>query len=149
MTRSRIVLGAWLVLAAFGAAGCGRSLPRTVEVRGRVTLDGTPLEGAAILFQPVDGGVPARGSSAADGSFVLTTFREGDGAVPGRHRIAVSKFEITGFEVTADGLDGPVAPGGVKERSLLPKKYSDPATSGLTAEVGSGATEVSLTLESR
>lgn len=140
-------LGLAAAVAVLGA-GCGRSLPRTSEVRGRVTLDGGPLEGAAILFQPMDGGVPARGSSTADGAFVLSTFQEGDGAVPGRYRVAVSKVEVTGVAATPDGLSGPGTPGGVKERSLIPKRYADPATSGLTAEVGGGPTEVTLGIES-
>ena len=55
------------------AAGCGQGGPATAPVVGTVTLDGRPLAGALVLFQPSQG-VPARGITDDDGGFSLTTF---------------------------------------------------------------------------
>ena len=46
------------------------------------------------------GGKPAFGTIQADGSFVLTTERTDDGAVPGKHRVTVvGDLKIQGKEV--------------------------------------------------
>ena len=56
----------WRCAAAAAAAGflvgCGESGPKLVPVSGTVTLNGKPLEGAAVAFQPdasLQGGLPA------------------------------------------------------------------------------------------
>jgi hypothetical protein len=80
-----------LVLAACVlAAGCGDQ-KQVAPVRGTVTLNGQPLPGGRIMFEPIaDGtnkivGKPAFGKIQSDGSYVLTTYKEGDGAVVGSH----------------------------------------------------------------
>lgn len=143
------VVAKGLLLAAVVAAGCGRSLPSTGQVRGRVTFDGRPLEGAAVLFVPEAGGAPGRGATGPDGSFTLSTFASGDGALIGRHRVAVVKDEMTGIKADAGGLSGPAGPDGPKVKRLVPARYADPATSGLTADVAAGETAVELEIESR
>lgn len=148
--RHRAAACAMLVAALGGAAaGCGRSLPATGEVRGRVTLDGRPLDGAAVLFVPEAGGAPGRGATGADGSFALSTFAGGDGALVGRHRVAITKDEMTGIKPDAGGLSGPAMAGGPKVKRLVPARYADLATSGLTADVTAGETTVEFALESR
>src|SRR4051794_945364 len=77
-----------LVLAA-GLGGCGDRdgtpvLP-TYEVKGRVLLaGGQPLRMGRVYFVPKTGpALAALGEVASDGSFALTTYKAGDGAVPG------------------------------------------------------------------
>lgn len=84
---------ALVALLLLPCAGCGSKAgtfaATTVPVKGKVTYQGKPLTKGTIKFEP-DSGREAHGEINSDGSFVLTTFKEGDGAVPGLHRVAVS-----------------------------------------------------------
>jgi hypothetical protein len=78
----------WCCLFLAAAAGCGGGGP--VPVRGTVKLDDKPLAGATVLFIAQDaGGRDAAGTTDADGVFRLTTFRDGDGALPGKYKVVV------------------------------------------------------------
>ena len=60
--------------------GCGQSGIPVEYVRGVVTLDGTPLEGATVIFSPkASEGMVAAGRTESDGSFTLNA----QGAKPG------------------------------------------------------------------
>jgi hypothetical protein len=61
-----------------------------VTVEGKVTFDGKPLEGAAVIFIPKDGGVGASALTDAEGAFRLIG-TQADGLVPGEYRVTVSK----------------------------------------------------------
>jgi hypothetical protein len=92
---------------ALPAVGCGRKL---VTTSGVITLDGQPLGGAVVQFQPEGpGGDIATGTSEADGSFRLST-GGADGAAPGAYRVVVVKFDSSG---KSKG-----------KASLLPKRYA-------------------------
>jgi hypothetical protein len=75
--------------------GCSQSPYELAPVRGTVTLDRVPLPGGRVMFAPIaaspspDAGKPAFGQLQPDGSFTLTTFREGDGAIVGEHWVTV------------------------------------------------------------
>ncbi len=74
-------------------AGCSGGGPEpTYPVTGTVKLpDGKPLQGGQILFRPVEGSTySARGDIAQDGTFELTTFEAGDGAVAGKHKVMIT-----------------------------------------------------------
>ncbi len=87
LRRFRLGIDWGMVLVA--VAGCGRSLPPCAPVSGRITLAGKPLAGAAISF--VSDAAPRFGLGRTDeaGNYSLTTFRSGDGAVVGEHRVVV------------------------------------------------------------
>ena len=113
-------------------------------------LDGKPIAGAAVLFSPVAGGVPGRATTVADGSFTLSTFGVGDGAMVGLHRVGISKMNVTGFVATADGLSGKLDGHQIELRNVVPERYMNPATSGFEATVEWGAAnrfEFALTTE--
>jgi hypothetical protein len=59
-------------------------------VKGRVTYRGKPLTKGSITFEPTDGGREARGTIGPDGTFVMTTDQDGDGALIGVHRVSVA-----------------------------------------------------------
>lgn len=86
------LLASALVLSA--CAGCGSStgafIGSTVPVKGKVTYKGKPLTRGEIVFEPDSGGREAHGTIGPDGGFELTTYKQGDGAVPGTHRVAVT-----------------------------------------------------------
>lgn len=84
---STMLVGSMLV-------GCGgQSYPPTSPVSGTVTLDGKPVEGATVTFVPNDSKLrPAAGVTDSSGKYTLTSFRSGDGAMPGEYKVTVSKF---------------------------------------------------------
>jgi hypothetical protein len=87
---SSLALGTLIVAIA---AGCGSSAGKPVSVEGLVTLDGEPVDGATVLFSPEDGkGPPASGMTGTDGVFHLTTFNTGDGAMPGKYNVTITKL---------------------------------------------------------
>ena len=134
--RAAVCLLYWLTLVA----GCGRS-GAVVPVQGRVLLDGKPVAGAAVLFEPTSGGVPATGTTDSEGKFSLTTTGQGPGAAVGAHNVSVSKqtFAQPGRKVEEGEI--------VAMKSETPVKYASPATSGLTVEVTKGMAPVELRLE--
>ena len=128
------------VVLAFTGSGCGR---RTYPVEGVVLLDGDPLEGATIVFEPEESGQPAVGTTAADGSFQLST-QAGTGALPGNYRVHLTK--ITGPKPERPAWVGrreppsesekaayrrQVADVKQKQREWVPKIYTNTATTPL------------------
>ena len=90
-----------LVLVAIGllATGCSRSGKRPIvhPVKGRVMLEGQPLEGVGVSFSPVvkGQGVTAFGKSRPDGSFTITSTLGGTlgaGAAAGEYAVMLQKF---------------------------------------------------------
>jgi hypothetical protein len=82
----------WLLLVLVGLAGCGGG-PKLYPVRGKVVYpDGSPMKGGAVMFEPVDNtmNVMSKGMiNKENGTFVLGTYKEGDGAMEGRYRVLV------------------------------------------------------------
>ena len=124
---SALVLVLMAVAAAPGCWGGDPYAVKTVSAAGTATYQGKPVSKGTILFQPVDEkGRPASGT-IDDGKFTLTTYREGDGAVPGKHRVAVVATEE---RKTKDG-DTTV-------KYLIPEQYASAETSGVEVEVPPG-----------
>lgn len=134
-----------LILSVFclpGVGGCSakhyeENRPAVVPVHGLVLFNGKPLEGARVTFMnPKANEISAYALTDAEGKFTLTTFTEGDGAVPGPQKISVSKVKEPGH--TGNKSAPPVFRRGVaapQARWLIPPMYGNPETSGLTAEV--------------
>jgi hypothetical protein len=137
-----------LLIALLLTPGCSQDdgLPDTTPVRGTVTYQGKPVAGAVVTFltSGPTTSPPATGTTTADGTFELTTFKNSDGAVPGSYLVGVSKFETVGLDPNADdSMEAAAARANApppQTRSLLPEKYADPARSGLTFEVKEGET---------
>jgi len=146
-TVACLMVGVSLV-GLLASAGCGSGRPKTVPVTGVVTLDGNVVEGAAVKLSPKAGGHPAIGTTDKEGKFTLKTFEKDDGALLGEHLVSVSKVEMSGVQADKDGLSGPPAPGGIKEKWLIPKKYSNAKEWGHTVEVKSGMEPLELKLTS-
>jgi hypothetical protein len=123
-------------------AGCSESIerPKTLPVRGKVTYKGQPVPKGTVTFQP-DQGQPAVGELQDDGSYRLTTFAPGDGALPGHHRVFI-------IANTADPTKMPgSSPGWTPPKDLVPKKYNTAETSGLEATVSADKSDISFDLQ--
>ena len=91
--------------------GCSDGKLRTEPVKGIVTLDGEPLEGATVSFTPKNSGegIASFGLTDAKGEYRLQTLagRVDAGTLPGEYTVTVSKFKAvpTGRKIR-DGNTG-------------------------------------------
>lgn len=77
-----------LLVVMAGWAGC--SGVKTSPVHGKVTLaDGSPLQDGVVTFDDATNHVSARGFTAADGSYTMTTVKTGDGVPAGTYTVTV------------------------------------------------------------
>lgn len=111
------------IAGCLGQSGAGLPpLPELIEVTGVVTRGGKPLQNVYVSFYPESGGAEksSGGSTDAEGKFTLTYQHRAPGAVEGHHLV---KIDVT----DADG-----------DPNLVPMRYRDEQTSGLTASVEKG-----------
>jgi hypothetical protein len=120
-----VMLLGWCV--GCGATGSGTS-PSLVPVKGKVTFKGQPVTTGTVRFEPDDYGRPATGKLQSDGTYVLTTLKEGDGVVPGHHRVSITDLNIKS-----------------KDGALL-LKYLNTSKSKLEADVSAEKTEFAFEL---
>jgi len=157
----RIPTGFALAALVVLVVGCysGTRRPKTYKVTGTVTLKGQPLEGATVVFVPAEGAThePATGITDAAGTFTLSTFLSGDGAMAGDYRIKVSKFDIRKptkeeqdryISIEEErkmqfGDEKPTPPA----KNILAPKYASEASSGFTFTVTKGQNSIDLKLE--
>lgn len=124
---------------ALVVCGCGPQSPATALVSGIVMIEDAPLPGGMVHFVP-DESRGTRGRMAvarigADGRFAnATTFRPGDGALIGFHRIEIVVTQ--GPQFADDDL--PPSSGPEFTPLKIPQRYADVRTSELTAEVVAG-----------
>ena len=112
------LLAAMLVMVA----GCGEK-GNYVPVSGVITLDGQPIEGAQVSFQPqakgdnINPGPGSVGTCDATGRYELKTIREDPGAVPGMHTVRIygPKAVRSGGDLDAATNTGP---------EIFPEKYN-------------------------
>lgn len=126
-------MAALSALLLVGLSGCGGEVSGqkdTASVQGTVTYQGQPLTTGTVFFVPAGGGPTAEGQIREDGTFELTTYEEGDGAVPGQHGVMIhAEREMKAVLPEDEDPDNPPDP------QLIPAKYSSVETSGLTATV--------------
>ena len=98
-----------LALLGLVVTGCGKSnLPQTIQVSGTVSFAGGICPGPGrIRFLPVDISPnrprrPGRATFDSDGAFHTTSFRSGDGLVPGTYRVQLECWEVE----PANGMPG-------------------------------------------
>ncbi|MFY9256959.1 MAG: hypothetical protein WAO83_26135 [Fuerstiella sp.] len=130
-----LILGASL----FCAAGCGDAVDPTqrpvAPALGRVLFKGEPIPDASIRFHPVtepDDGKPVflpRAIVDEAGNYFVTTYSYADGAPVGEYRVSLS-WQGPMEGVSEDDED--------KLKELLPKKYTSPASSGITVVISEG-----------
>jgi hypothetical protein len=137
---TRCIILASLCFALAPLAGCGSDGTTAIPIRGEVFYKGAPLRDVPqglVHYLPKTGeGRQASGRLQPDGTFVLTTFKNADGVVPGEYDIVVTAYttapELTRAQVEARGGQGIAGP-----RLLIPEKFIEPTTSGLSDTVDS------------
>lgn len=111
-------------------AGCSKDGFPTAPVRGKITYKGQPVGSGTILFNPEGDRPAATGEIKADGSYVLSTYGDGDGAVLGKHSILITALE--------DMTDKLPEQRSATPKAIIPSKYLGSDTSGLSEEVKEG-----------
>lgn len=110
--------------------GCGSRGPKTYPVTGEVVFeDGVILQGGLIEFSSAEQEMSATGRIGSDGTFRLTTAKDGDGAISGVHRAIV--ITTYGGDVIQHHHDA-------KTLRRAAKKFASYATSDLKFTVKPG-----------
>lgn len=126
----------WLLVAiACGPlVGCD-SGPRIVPASGQVRMNGKPLTGYPGFVRVVPKGFRAATGriDPADGRFSLTTYTANDGCLEGSHPAAVIVNQTVGNRLYW----------------IVPEKYGNDATSGLTLEISGSTSSLELSLEGK
>lgn len=118
------------LLMAILWTSCARTTSEAVyPVSGSVRYKGQPASGARIAFHPLNPSPANRpvpwATVAADGSFRLSTYLQGDGAPPGRYAVTIlwpseDRKDEDGTAAGPDRLQG---------------RYADPKTTPFQVEV--------------
>ncbi|MGE3808203.1 MAG: carboxypeptidase regulatory-like domain-containing protein [Gemmataceae bacterium] len=117
-------------------AGCSADPYPLASVSGVVTLNGEPLPGARVGFEPIakgDGLNAGQGSYAetdAEGRFTLTALNGKEGAVVGQHRVWIRTLKAQ-----SDENGRPTIVSGEK----LPARYHDESELTFDVPVGGSA----------
>ncbi len=133
-------------------SGCGD--PKAAPVSGKVTLDGKPVAGAYVAFEPASGKRVATGLTDENGQFTLSCYDQNDGAALGLNRVAIVKMDEAVETATTEGmdeletelrLDAPTP----ASQWLIPQKYASFDTSELTFTVNKRNESANFPLSSR
>jgi hypothetical protein len=122
---------ALLLAAIVTCVGCTRS--SKVDVGGTVTLNGKPLAGGTVVFEPADRQGASFGGTIEEGKYSLT----GDSGVsPGEKIVRVTGVWNTGRQVPV----GPPAPPGTMTEEVkeipIPAAYNQNSTLKVTVTEG-------------
>ena len=124
-------------LVATAAAGCGRG---TVPVRGKIVFSDnqevvTKLGGYVITMESAEQRLSATGIIEPDGTFLVSTFEEGDGAKPGTYRVVITP------PIASLTSDGPIP------KPIIDPRYRQLETSTLEVTVEPGKDEFLLEVD--
>jgi hypothetical protein len=108
-----------------------------VAAEGIVKYSGDPLAGATIVFVPdAPDGVAASAVTDSAGRFQLMAFPPQRGAVPGQYKVLLTKIEPVPIEKPAGApAAAHSSPGTAPPSHLLPDKYGNPQSSGMSADI--------------
>ena len=128
-----------LLLVVLFTAGCDDGKLQLGKVSGDVTIDGEPLLAGQIIF--VTDSRRAFGTIENGKIIDVTTYQTGDGVTLGNHRVAVRPKvdEAEMMKPPKDRKPDPLA-------KLVPARYHDADTSGLTVEIKKGSNELKIEL---
>lgn len=122
--------GVFSLLLAGLLSGCGRgvdpTIPELVPVTGVVMQGGKPVAGVVVTFEPEAGSLSA-GATNDQGMFELRYSRDKMGAVPGNHRVRLSKLNGEAGDETI--------PRRFNEKSQIQREVSKAGENSFTFEI--------------
>ncbi len=134
-----LLCGACVVMLSVGCKQ-RNAWETAVPASGTITYKGKGIENADITLFPTDKAYPEtvrpRARSTAGGSFVLSTYQDGDGAPVGSYKATVVHNEVT---VSKDTI--------VAKPNDLPVKYSKLESTDLDVTIAPGTNEINLELK--
>jgi len=144
-------------LALAVVVGCSddTGLAKRYPVRGTVKYNGKPVEHGRIDFIPAKAGEGrAAAGDITNGSYSLTTATKDDGALPGSYKVTVSAMDID-MSSTKGSAGGGQAARQSKEfakvqkdaKMLIPQKYGNVESSGLTYDVKEQSNQIDIDLK--
>ncbi len=137
MKQLGLVVAALLLAGGCGGRAVVEGRPPVYPASVTVLYNGQPVADATVMLRPKAGNKPAYGRTDAEGFTELTTFEQGDGAMAGEHQVRVRKVEVkVGPAPTPEEPDRVDI---LSETYLVPQRYDDVETSGLTVTVDSDA----------
>jgi len=144
MKNFALCLVALAMLAVLPA--CSKAI-KTEGVTGVITYNGEPLADATVKFIPTDAtGSQSYGKTNEKGEYKLQTLlgAADAGTTPGEYKVTVDCITTveTGNMIEENGEEKPET---VAE-SLIPAKYNNAETSGLTATVAPGDNTINFDL---
>jgi hypothetical protein len=110
-----------LCVVVVALAGCGSEY-QIAPVSGKITLDGEPLDGALVNFEPVrqgdslEAGYGSNAECDANGAFSLKSLHGEDGAIVGPHRVLITTFKAK---------EGPNGETLIWSQEKVPQRYMD------------------------
>jgi hypothetical protein len=128
-----------IAIVLLATIGCGPIRPKAYTTRGKVVFpDGSPVHVGTVELKSREHAVNARGSIENDGSFVLTTYQNGDGAIAGTHDcVVVQMVLVEDSRIRSHGTVGVVNP-----------RFASYATSQLQCVIEpQNGNEITLTVE--
>jgi hypothetical protein len=143
-----------VAIASLGpVAGCDTG-PQVAPVHGKVIYKGAPVPTGTITFRPVEGGRPASGTIASDGSYSLARRMPGDEVIVGKYNVTIEATEAAAqipttqhaASLTDEVTVVPDARMPAPAKDLVPAKYSTVESSGLSATVNSGPNQIDFNL---
>ncbi len=155
----RMIYGTLVVaVVALVATGCGERMLEVDYVEGVVTLDGEPVPGASLVFQPVTegAGMSAYGMTDEQGRYRVTAVGTSEtkaptlgGTLAGEYHVGVSlmivDYGMTDEEMEALHEAGKQLPIGT-EKEIVPARYNRPSMSGIRATVEPGRNTIDIEL---
>jgi hypothetical protein len=124
-----------LPLVASAMIGCSNA-PEVGTVEGVVRLDGKPVAGGLVVFEPEND----------EGKFRLISNDGRPGAIVGTHRVVVRG--ASKFAVVTDKESDEVTPAADPAADLIPRRYSQVDRTPLRQEVTSGSNAVTIEIAS-
>ena len=125
--RSRVLCAVVCQSMALLTQGCGgedKDAIPAVPAAGTVNYKGKPVESGEVQFLP-EKGRPAVGKIEG-GKFRMTTYTDGDGAIPGKVTVTV----LSTSEVAAKKKgDDPTL------KYIIPARYASPTSSGVKIDI--------------
>jgi hypothetical protein len=151
-----------LTLVAAGCGGDDGGMPRRYAVSGKVTHKGQPVKTGSVNFIPGDEDGHAATGQIVDGTYLLTTLKASDGAIPGTYKVTVSDRHLDNDSLQADSdalakkkkLVYTRIPPELQAKAVakhkatgsIPAKYEAPSTSGLEKQVKAQTNTIDIDL---